>query len=89
MAKQEGITSFFRGSWLRIIRIAPGSFININELHYSHNKHYRRSHSICNVRTIVDLIKQCEQSIKTKINAARGSYNPYQNFSGSNCLFML
>ncbi|PHZ15093.1 mitochondrial carrier [Rhizopus microsporus ATCC 52813] len=27
MAKQEGITSFFRGSWLRIIRIAPGGAI--------------------------------------------------------------
>lgn len=24
MTKQEGLTSFFRGSWLRIIRIAPG-----------------------------------------------------------------
>ncbi|ORE20929.1 mitochondrial carrier [Rhizopus microsporus] len=89
MAKQEGITSFFRGSWLRIIRIAPGSFINISQLYYSHNKHYRRGHSICNVRAIVDLIKQCEQSIKTKINATRSSYNPHQNFSGSSCLFML
>lgn len=27
MAKQEGLTSFFRGSWLRIIRIAPGKRI--------------------------------------------------------------
>lgn len=24
MIKNEGISSFFRGSWLRIIRIAPG-----------------------------------------------------------------
>ena len=24
MLRQEGPTSFFRGSWLRIIRIAPG-----------------------------------------------------------------
>jgi solute carrier family 25 citrate transporter 1 len=24
MARNEGLTSFFRGSWLRIIRIAPG-----------------------------------------------------------------
>jgi hypothetical protein len=24
MAKNEGLSSFFRGSWLRIIRIAPG-----------------------------------------------------------------
>ncbi|KAI8975169.1 mitochondrial carrier domain-containing protein [Mycotypha africana] len=27
MARQEGLTSFFRGSWLRIIRIAPGGAI--------------------------------------------------------------
>ncbi|KAG0839260.1 hypothetical protein G6F19_002671 [Rhizopus arrhizus] len=27
MAKQEGLTSFFRGSWLCIIRIAPGGAI--------------------------------------------------------------
>lgn len=27
MAKNEGFTSFFRGSWLRIIRIAPGGAI--------------------------------------------------------------
>lgn len=24
MLKNEGLSSFFRGSWLRIIRIAPG-----------------------------------------------------------------
>ncbi|KAI8391259.1 mitochondrial substrate/solute carrier [Radiomyces spectabilis] len=27
MAKNEGFTSIFRGSWLRIIRIAPGGAI--------------------------------------------------------------
>lgn len=27
MAKNEGMASFFRGSWLRIIRIAPGGAI--------------------------------------------------------------
>ncbi|KAI8083189.1 mitochondrial carrier domain-containing protein, partial [Gilbertella persicaria] len=26
MARQEGFRSFFRGSWLRIIRVAPGNF---------------------------------------------------------------
>lgn len=27
MLKNEGLSSFFRGSWLRIIRIAPGKIL--------------------------------------------------------------
>lgn len=30
MVKNEGLTSFFRGSWLRIIRIAPGTSASMN-----------------------------------------------------------
>ena len=31
MAKNEGYLSFFRGSWLRVIRIAPGMFKKVND----------------------------------------------------------
>ncbi|KAG2237720.1 hypothetical protein INT48_009658 [Thamnidium elegans] len=34
MLKNEGITSFFRGSWLRIIRIAPGGAIQFGCYEY-------------------------------------------------------
>lgn len=54
MLKNEGITSFFRGSWLRIIRIAPGNthLIRVADslcilIQLFYKKKNRWSHTIC------------------------------------------